>query len=216
MPEMPEMPKNAKLDDFLKLIEARPLATATAIGTLVVFIYTVSTSWNIYRRRKYFERTRGCRPLVRAPQKDPFLALDIFFRLGKAAQERKYLQTIQQWFQEVAPTFGVRLMGDDMIFTNEPKNIQAMLVSNFKTFEIGERRRQNSHQLLGIGVFNADGKTWERGRALVKPNFSRKQVSDLKTFETHTQALMRAIPSDGSPIDMQQWMFRFVGWTRAW
>ncbi|KXT03843.1 hypothetical protein AC578_8907 [Pseudocercospora eumusae] len=189
---------------------AAPVTAATTT-VLAAFLF-----WNIYQSlrehkvSREFARKLGCKAIKRSPQKDPFLALDIFARLGKAASERTYLQTIQHWFEDVAPTFAVRLMGDDMIFTNEPKNIQAMLVSNFKTFEIGERRRQNSHQLLGIGVFNADGKTWERGRALVKPNFSRKQVSDLQTFETHVQALMRAIPADGSPIEMQEWFFRFT------
>ncbi|KAF2113889.1 cytochrome P450 [Lophiotrema nucula] len=182
----------------------------TACATCIVILYALYQTWIIDRVRRRLERQWGCKPLRRAPQKDPILGIDIFITQAKAAGNRKYLQTVQQWFQDVAPTFGVRLMGDDMIFTNEPRNIQAMLVTHFKAFEIGERRRHNSRQLLGIGIFNADGKDWEHGRALVRPNFSRKQVSDLHIFERHTQALKQGIVADGSPVEMQDWFFRFV------
>ncbi|KAF7594061.1 hypothetical protein BBP40_010198 [Aspergillus hancockii] len=85
------------------------------------------------------------------------------------------------------------------------KHVQAVLVTKFKDFEMGQRRRDNSAELLGIGVFNADGQTWEHGRALVRPNFTRKQVADLGLFEKHVQRLFQAMPTDGTKVDIQEW-----------
>jgi Cytochrome P450 len=177
----------------------------------ILLFYVLVRKVNLLLREKRFVQDLGCQKLRRSPQKDPILGLDLFFRLGEAARKREYLQEFAKWFKQNGPTFGVSLMGDDIIFTNEPKNIQAMLVTQFKDFELGERRRANSAQMLGVGVFNADGKTWEHGRALVRPNFTRKQVADLQMFEKHVQSLIRVLPADGSPVDVQGWIFRFVG-----
>lgn len=94
-------------------------------------------------------------------------------------------------------------MGDNLVFTNEPKNVQAILVRKFRDFETGQRMRNNSAELLGVGVFNADEQIWEHGRALVRPYFTRKQVADLLLFEKHVRALTEAIPTDGTPFDLQ-------------
>lgn len=184
---------------------------AAALMVLAV----LTTCWgfslyDLYRRRVSFTKKYGCKPIRRASQKDPFFGLDHFIRLAKAAKQRRYLQYFQNWFTQAGNTFGVNLMGDNMIFTNEPRNIQAILVTKFSDFEIGQRRRDNSHKLLGVGVFNADGAVWEHGRALVRPNFTRKQVADLTLFERHVQTWMSNLPTDGSPVEFQEWAFRFV------
>jgi cytochrome P450 len=182
-----------------------PLLSAT-----VVVGYWSYVKVSLYLRRRRFSKKHGCEQLRRAPQKDPFLGLDHFFRLAKAARKRQYLRHFGELFNEVGPTFGINLMGDNLVFTNEPKNVQAILVTKFRDFEIGQRRRNNSAELLGVGVFNADGQIWEHGRALVRPNFTRKQVADLQLFEKHVRVLMEAIPTDGTPFDIQAWVFRFV------
>lgn len=181
---------------------------ATALTLLITCRVLHYLSW--YTRYRQFQHSHGCQFLQRSPQKDPILGLDCFLRLTRAAKDRRYLDEFQQWFRQVGTTFGVNLMGDYVIFTNEPKNIQAILVNKFADFEIGQRRRDNSADLLGVGVFNADGRDWEHGRALVRPNFTRQRVTDTDLFEKHVQNLLACLPNDGSAIDMQEYAFRFV------
>jgi hypothetical protein len=52
---------------------------------------------------------------------------------------------------------------------------------------------------LGHGIFSVDGKAWEHSRALLRPQFSRDQVSDLDLEERHLQNMILALPvnSDG-------------------
>ena len=42
---------------------------------------------------------------------------------------------------------------------------------------------------------------------MIRPNFTRAQVADLDTFETHVQHLTDAIPCDGSTVDLQELFF---------
>ena len=81
--------------------------------------------------------------------------------------------------------------------------------------------------MLGAGIFTTDGLQWEHSRvthaldstyftaltnyqALIRPNFTRAQVADLETFETHIQTLISKIPRDGSTIDLQALFFKLT------
>ncbi|KAK7508997.1 cytochrome P450 52A12 [Phyllosticta citriasiana] len=84
--------------------------------------------------------------------------------------------------------------GDTVIFTSEPKNIQALLATKFKDFSLGPRRIDNFEPLLGHGIFASDGKEWEYSRAMLRPQFAREQVSDLDLEEVHMRNMMKALP----------------------
>lgn len=166
---------------------------------------------SLSQRKRRFARKHGCAPVTRAQAWDPLLGLDHFVRLGKAASQRRYLEYWRKnMFGRYGNTFEINLMGQRLLFTNEPRNIQAVLVTQFPDFDIGQRRRDNSAQLLGVGVFNADGATWEHARATLRPNLTRAQVADLRLFEKHVGVWMAALPEDGQAVDMQEWAFRFV------
>ncbi|KAF2671649.1 cytochrome P450 52A12 [Microthyrium microscopicum] len=85
------------------------------------------------------------------------------------------------------------------ITTSDPKNIQAVLATQFKDFALGENRSGGFAPLLGVGIFTSDGDQWAHSRALLRPQFSRDQVADLSTEERHVQTLIKVI--DNHPID---------------
>ena len=57
-------------------------------------------------------------------------------------------------------TWNQNFFGTDVIATVDPKNIQAVLATQFNDFALGELRRKNFFPLLGNGIFTSDGKTW--------------------------------------------------------
>jgi cytochrome P450 len=99
-------------------------------------------------------------------------------------------------------------------FTSDPKNIQALLATQFNDFGLGPARIGNMSATLGSGIFTQDGKPWEHSRALLRPNFVRDQVSDLDLEEDHVQNLLKVIPveSDGwtAEVNLQQMFFRLT------
>jgi cytochrome P450 len=96
-------------------------------------------------------------------------------------------------------TFKNYILFQDVYFTSDPKNIQALLATQFNDFGLGPARIGNMGQTLGSGIFTQDGKAWEHSRALLRPNFVRDQVSDLELEENHVQNMFKVIPiqSDG-------------------
>lgn len=85
--------------------------------------------------------------------------------------------------------------------------MKTILATNFKDYSLGKRRAEAFIPVFGHGIFDTDGAAWERSRAMIRPNFTRSQVADLDTFETHISHLINAIPRDGSTIDLQELFF---------
>ena len=115
--------------------------------------------------------------------------------------------------REVA-TFKSYIAFQDVWFTSDPRNIQAMLAKQFDDYELGPSRNANMAASLGSGIFTQDGKAWEHSRALLRPNFVRDQVSDLDLEENHVQNLFTAMPiqADGwtAETNIQQLFFRLT------
>lgn len=111
-------------------------------------------------------------------------------------------------------TFKSYIMFQDIYFTSDPRNIQAMLATQFADFDLGPARNGNMGQTLGSGIFTQDGKPWEHSRALLRPNFVRDQISDLELEERHVQDLLTVMPvqADGWTADtnIQQLFFRLT------
>jgi cytochrome P450 len=51
---------------------------------------------------------------------------------------------------------------------------------------------------LGHGIFSSDGEAWERSRTLLRPQFTRGQVSDLQLEERHLQNLLQALATNSN------------------
>ncbi|KAK5690438.1 hypothetical protein LTR97_012306 [Elasticomyces elasticus] len=111
-------------------------------------------------------------------------------------------------------TYKFNTLGQIVIFTVDPKNIQHMLAHGFADFGLGEARRGNMIRTLGDGIFVQDGKAWEHSRSMLRPNFVREQVSDLDMEERHVKNLLSVMPvqSDGwtAETNIQTLFFRLT------
>ncbi|CAN6672820.1 hypothetical protein TRVA0_047S00452 [Trichomonascus vanleenenianus] len=81
---------------------------------------------------------------------------------------------------------------DFPIVTVDPENMKALLATQFKDFDLGDRHPQLK-PLLGDGIFTLSGNGWKHSRAILRPQFTRAQVSRVGSIEGHVQNLIRAI-----------------------
>ena len=127
-----------------------------------------------------------------------------------AAKENRFLEHVRGWHRAYGVNFKAKMVGRHVVFTIEPKNVQTILALKFKDFELGDYRNKAMRPLLGYGIFSTDGSKWEHSRALIRPNFTRNQITDINVYETHVKALIERIPRDRSTVDMQDLFFRMV------
>lgn len=156
----------------------------------------------------------GCQPL-RILHYRLLGAVDLIYELFNADRQKVLPQYLKERFARAdATTFGHIFLDSKDIFTIDPRNLQAMLSTQFQDFCLGPTRRNSFVPFLGHGIFTEDGDAWERSRAMLRPHFSRSQISDLTLEETHVRNLTRALSVDDSgwtaPLDLQIFFFRFT------
>lgn len=186
------------------------------VGALLAFTaYRLINSYLADRRAAAEARNRGCKDPPLLPIRWP-LGIDHIRRMLQADKEKRFPDLIIRLFEEMGvDTYRGKSMSASVdYFTCDPKNIQALLATQFDDFEIGSRRALNFEPLFGAGIFTQDGKEWERSRAMLRPQFARDQVSDLVLEERHVQNMMRALPVDSQgwtdTVDLQVLCFRLT------
>ena len=96
-------------------------------------------------------------------------------------------------------------MLNDLTVTRDPTNVEAIFGAQAQDFDIGPNRLESFKPLLGVGVTTVRGEAWRHSRALLRPQFSREQISDLDLEERHVQAMFRVLDRHLQPD----------GWTKA-
>lgn len=102
----------------------------------------------------------GCQPARWIKNRLP-LGFDMFQRFKTAFDAGCFQEEMAKIFAEQGSrTVGLNMLGSNFYQTFEPKNIQALLATQFADFALGDVRRQAFYPMLGNGIFTADGKTW--------------------------------------------------------
>lgn len=129
----------------------------------VLFLLAAATAlrvvWYVVARVQHVRNARklGCGPIPAYPRDllglntlKESLAADKVKAVPELAERRvKYLSDREGRY---VSTFRMNMLNRDNIVTVDPKNIQAVLATQFKDFELGKQRRNTLHPLLGTGI----------------------------------------------------------------
>lgn len=158
-------------------------------------IYLIINSFLTSRQEAAKARELKCEEPVWQKNHWP-LGIDNIIRAIKADNQKLFpVDSIQRTIDNGALSYRYSILGSKSAFTAEPKNIQAMLATQFGDFDLGPTRRGNFWPLLGNGIFTQDGAGWEHSRAMMRPQFAREQISDLDLEERHVRNLLRVLDS---------------------
>lgn len=110
------------------------------------------------RRHAAKAKALGCQPAPMANQRDPFgittvrelLAADREKRVPDYSRER--VARVSKRVGRPVTTMRNIIAGEESFFTIEPRNIQALLATQFKDFKFGDSRNGNFEPLLGHGI----------------------------------------------------------------
>ncbi|KAH9888240.1 cytochrome P450 [Xylariomycetidae sp. FL2044] len=163
----------------------------TLLVTLSLGAWLLYYSWRrrqLQRRQDVFARDHNCLPAPDASRWDPVLGLRHTFGIASAKRDGRHLENFHHnMFGKYGNTFSMLIMGQRVLMTNEPRNLQAILANQFTDFIIGQRRQDVFRDFLGIGIFNANGEAWAHARATIRPNLARNTFTDVALFEKHLQ-----------------------------
>ena len=154
--------------------------------------------WRTWR----YQRENQCVPPPRFPQFERILGIDMMLDNIRCWKKNTLLARHRWRYETAGTTYRCTIAGQDTIFTIESENIKAVFSDRFSDFDAGWLRRRAFAPAIGDVLITADGPKWHRQRAMMRPAFNRKQITDYKFFEGDLDALIDRIPKDGSTLDM--------------
>jgi len=76
-------------------------------------------------------------------------------------------------FEEHGDTFSLQMTGKpEFVFTTNPENVEHILKTKFTNYEKGPFFHSIFQDLLGNGIFNADGEDWKPQRKITSNMFN--------------------------------------------
>lgn len=177
----------------------------------VYVIYIVHQYLSLSARRDTIIKAHGCKPISRFPEvENPFLGWRFLLSTMRAYREYRLMELIQDRYNRLGYTIRAKVMLTYVYHTAEPENIKTILAIKFNDWNLPDSRKRSLTPLLGQGIFTSDGAAWQHSRDLLRPNFMSTQIRNLNIFEPHIQHLLKAIPRDGSTVDLQELFFRYT------
>lgn len=176
--------------------------------TLIVYIlYQIIDS---HVRRRKFEKDHGCLPASKLPQIERMLGVDILVENLRCFQKKCLMSRLKLRFEQTGNTYSATVAGNTMVFTIDPENIKAVFSTQFEDFDVGWQRRRALAPTMGEFLLNADGARWHHYRAMLRPAFSRRQISAFETFKHDIDDLLCAIPRDESTVDLAPLFYKMA------
>lgn len=136
------------------------------------------------------------------------LGLDLIISAFRHASEHQLLKFFTQLIIETGNTFEQNLLGSRGLDTIDPKNIEAVLSSQFSEFGLGDRRPTFA-PLLGDGIFTQQAQPWRHSRELLRPLFSNNRTQNFTQIKEHVETLLDCL-QENSVTDLQPLFFRLT------
>lgn len=92
-------------------------------------------------------------------------------------------------------TVELKFFSTRIYLTVDPANVEHILKTNFRNYPKGEKTREKLNDMLGEGIFNADGDMWRKQRRIANAVFCGRTLKDfsLKSFREDTLHLLEIL-----------------------
>ncbi|KAK0708675.1 cytochrome P450 [Lasiosphaeris hirsuta] len=159
-----------------------------------------------------FSKRHGCKPAQSVARvREPFLGIDHLLEALRKARAGRFVRFSASRYARYGNTHMTRRALFETAHTIEPENLKYMLATGFDQFRLATMRVRAMVPLFGSGIFTTDGPAWAHSRAILRPSFTRQNMAPLLAMmERHFQMLLRQVPRDGAPFDMQRLFFCFT------
>ncbi|KAL8688711.1 MAG: hypothetical protein Q9218_005445 [Villophora microphyllina] len=173
---------------------------------ILVLVFIFHTLFLQFCRQRQIRR-HGCSPLRKLPQIDPIFGLDPVLQALLFAQSNKRTPgsaSLGREFSTHGTTFQCVVYNTTKVYTIAPRNLQSVFGTDFDSWGIATLRLFFFGPFTGKGIMTSDGQFWNHSRALLKPTFSRTQISDLSAYSVHVDNLLVALSKyDGLGVDLK-------------
>ncbi|KAG0222114.1 hypothetical protein BGX31_009335 [Mortierella sp. GBA43] len=153
-------------------------------------------------------------PTPSVPSYLPF-QIDTAYRYMMSAWAGKELEYLRSITSQHGNTLNIKTFNQDSIIVLDPQSIKHILSKNQPNYEKGPEVNAIFHDLLGTGIFSADGEVWKTQRQLARPHFQTSEFKDAALINRHVDILIKVLDkriaaNPGKPLEIQSFFTRFT------
>jgi hypothetical protein len=181
---------------------------SVVLGASALLLYTIA---NQRITRSKAARQHGCKVPFTYPHLDPVFGTDLKLQEIQKSLRHQSLTFSANLHTKYGKTFEVIDFGAQCVRSIDTANIQAVYSTNHADWGYEPFRLPVMGPFCGRGFITTDGESWQKGRALLRPTFSKSNISDLSTYKAAVERFLRHIPSDGrTTVDLQPLLSNLV------
>ncbi|KAF7934054.1 uncharacterized protein EAE97_008414 [Botrytis byssoidea] len=164
------------------------------VGVPAFLLYTIS---NQRVTRNKTARQYNCDIPLTYPHLDPIFGTDLKFQEIQQSLRHQRIAFSASLHKKYGETFEVINLGTSSLRSIDKENIQAVYSTNHDDWGYEPSRLSVMGPFCGRGFITTDGDTWQKARALLRPTFSKSNISDLSAYRVAVEQFLRNIPDDG-------------------
>lgn len=193
-------------------MDVGPFCLVPSVLLLVVPFWLILSYIETFRSRSKLIRKHECHPPLAYPQRGP-LGLSEIRESTKAFHARTFLEWTCSQYKLHGNTFASSYLRQTIIHTIEPKNIKAVLGTNFHHYGIGWRKKYAFKPLFGNSLFQLDGRAWDRSRAALKAAFNHARVTEFAATEEEVDPFLDKLRTESTTqplLDLAPYFIRLA------
>lgn len=183
------------------------LALLLVIAPITFFFYR---TWENRRARRALVLQYGCQELPQYKHTDPVMGSDLFRLRQDAIKNGKLMALYESQFSTYGKTWEEKFLGTPCINTMHVDNIKHMATTAQDDFGRSTGGRPVAWPFMGKSITSTDGADWKHARAMVKPIFSRAELSDIDGLGIYMDRVISMISDDGESFDIQPLFHKMV------
>ncbi|KEY68602.1 hypothetical protein S7711_05784 [Stachybotrys chartarum IBT 7711] len=165
-----------------------------AWGGLVIAAYCISSVYSRYQARKRYAALNAGPPAVVST---PIFGLDIAIDMFRAVNKLQFHLWTQKLLEKHKHTMELRMLGETLVMTDDPENIQSIQETQFWDFAKSEEQHEIFKHILGDAIFAMNGEEWKTEAALYRAHMGRIRSTDLPVTEKHILSAFSLFAQDG-------------------
>ena len=182
------------------------VACATVLLAVIVF-YPKSSRYLAFIRKR---QQTGCYKARKYPHSDPIFGYDLYRKRRRALAHGNTQALYAHDFSQLGKTWQENFLGQHVINTMDTVNHQYIHALGFEEFGKSPQRAKISAEVLGNGIFTAEGPQWKHARSIIKPIFTRAEVENMTMMAKHVDRFLALLPRDCSEFDIQPMLKKLV------
>ncbi|KOS22570.1 Cytochrome P450 52A4 [Escovopsis weberi] len=140
----------------------------------------------------------GAAPPAVVPSKS--FGLNIVIPMFRAVASHRFYHWAKDLLKKHNHTAELRILGESLILTDDPENIQAIQDTQFWEFEKSEEQHEIFKHILGDAIFAMNGEEWKAEAAIYKAHMARIRDTDFGITETHTRNAFKLLDRTGIDV----------------